>query len=220
MDEHTTEKIEAYLTGTLSHADRAAFEKDLSGDADLARAFTEHTKAHAVINHGVRQRWKARLQEIDAELDAPAHTRRVVPLWRKWAVAASILLVAGAGLWFWADYAYADRTIATSMLAVTEADAFRGEGATLEQRHVAAETLFMQGEITAARDAFLTLAAEDNALSPRADWNLLMTYLVLGDQPSFDALLRSLIADTRHVYHQRAVRLQKTLQHPLYRLTH
>ncbi|MDX1406922.1 MAG: hypothetical protein R3330_02280, partial [Saprospiraceae bacterium] len=192
MEERHIQRIEAYLTNTLSEAERSMFERDMVEHPEMAREYNRHARAHAVIRHGANQRLKARLAEIDEEMDAPQQMIPRRPAWRKWAVAASVLLIVAVVTWIWADSAYDDTNVANRMFAAVAEETFRGDDVSSPvQRHLAAQALFAAGDLTAARDIYLELVVSDNDLAPRAEWNLLMTYLALGNRTEADKLLEA-----------------------------
>lgn len=107
--------IERYTEGSMSPAERAQFERQLSEDAALKEAYETYLTGQAVLEQGIENTLRQQLKQWAAEegpfLTAAAggaaqaaetpKAKRVSmrPLWARWAVAASVVLLAGF-LWF------------------------------------------------------------------------------------------------------------------------
>lgn len=224
MDERNTiDHIEDYLTGKLNADQRAALEMEISSDADLSMVFDRHAKAHEVINHGFNKELKERLVLIDRESASSQKIARIRPLIRKLAIAATLVVAVGIAAQFWAGQAYTDLAIAQALLVQTELPEFRSEVVVVTTADVelnAADALFVSGNYDGAEKAYESLVAINNGLSPRAEWNLLLCYLVQNDQTQFELLLQKIRNTPDHEYSDSLMRLERKLNHPLYHWIH
>jgi tetratricopeptide (TPR) repeat protein len=92
------EKIERFLTGSMSEAEATEFSRLIETDKDLSEKVDEIKIMLLGISEGPLQE---KLQSFHSELVSvrPAKAR-VVPLARKWLVAASLLAIVGLSVWF------------------------------------------------------------------------------------------------------------------------
>ena len=105
MTEKQQEKIDDYLLGRA--ADRAAFERELAADPDLAAGLADTREAIDAIELTGDAALKARLRQLEGELRGEGATVRPIgsapprrrPLVRYLALAAAVLLLLTAG-WF------------------------------------------------------------------------------------------------------------------------
>ena len=93
--EEIYERIDAYLEGAMSDKDRAAFELQLQSDEELKSLVEEHQD----ILHGVRRvelfekmkNWHSNLPPSEPQIAKTG----IESSWKKWAIAASVLIVMG-----------------------------------------------------------------------------------------------------------------------------
>ncbi len=93
-----TEQIAAYLDGTLSPEDHAAFEARIQQDTALAQEVALHREVHETLSDTVEPQLEAQLQAIGDEYAAPAAPVTTAPSQKFprwiWAAAAAVALIA------------------------------------------------------------------------------------------------------------------------------
>ncbi|MEO1449490.1 MAG: hypothetical protein AAFV07_08155 [Bacteroidota bacterium] len=93
MDQQTLERIEAYVDGTLTGAERTAFEQRLESDPALAQEVALQRQINEALHEPAVADLEEKLTQIILE-ERPAK-----PLWRQYArplaIAASVLLLLG-----------------------------------------------------------------------------------------------------------------------------
>ena len=111
-------QIDNYLDNSLNTEDKSAFEKAMQKDDALQEAVKLHMLEKDALSLFVEKEYAKKIKGWSEELDLKnqIESARVVPLWqripRKFAVAASVLLLALAGIWW-----YANQFTNTSILA-------------------------------------------------------------------------------------------------------
>lgn len=213
------DRIEAYLTGSLSAAERAAFESDLKTDTALKGLFDQHAKAHAVINHAYNRQLKQRLIEIEGETGTP--TARVRPMFRRVAVAASIVLLAGVGAWLWSGSAYSNDAMAEQLFFRDSYDVMRSSDQTktlsIDSLLNVAQRAFEAGDYGTAQTIYEPLLTQDTEYLDQIEWNLAMCLLMQDDRPAADKLLDKIASQPDHGFHSNAKKLQRKMNHLFYR---
>ncbi|HFA48853.1 MAG TPA: hypothetical protein ENJ95_07540 [Bacteroidetes bacterium] len=91
------EKIEKYIDGKMTAAERTAFKQALSADPELQHELTLERSAREVVKVAGRTALKKKLEQFESEIETPV--RRIRPF-RYWAVAATVLALFTAGFWF------------------------------------------------------------------------------------------------------------------------
>lgn len=107
--------IERYAEGSMSSDECAQFERQLSEDAALKEAYEVYLTGQEALEQGIENTLRQQLKQWAAEegpfltastsgavqgADAPKAKRVAMrPVWARWAVAASVVLLAGF-LWF------------------------------------------------------------------------------------------------------------------------
>lgn len=107
--------IERYTEGSMSPTERAQFERQLSEDSALKEAYETYLMGQDVLEQGIENTLRQQLKQWAAEegpfltatvggaaqaAEAPKAKRATMrPVWARWAVAASVVLLAGF-LWF------------------------------------------------------------------------------------------------------------------------
>jgi tetratricopeptide (TPR) repeat protein len=95
------EQIEKYLQGDMSEAERLDFENELRDDASLQGELDKIRLVNDALETAVEDDLRARLQTIAHRTASRGSSGpRLRFLFAKWAVAASILVVIGVGLWY------------------------------------------------------------------------------------------------------------------------
>ena len=218
-EEQRIERLEAYLGGTMSKDERVIFDSELALDQSLREELEKHKKAHQAITYMNRKELKQKLETIDAESVFPAKQARIRKLVLRVAAAASIVLLVGFGIVFTTGYFEQESSLADlseEYFVPTIPESFRGENdqntSSFEEQLVQADLLYQNGDYAGAIVEYKRLSLIDHTLNDLADWNLLMSYLLSeSHQSEFKNLLNRIVADQRHMYQERARRLQKEL---------
>lgn len=95
MDEQTHIRIDQYLQGELSPADRADFEQAMAQNPELAAEVALQRDIEAALSEPE----VADLEQKLAQIVAQESSARVIALkgWQRWAAAASVVLILGLG---------------------------------------------------------------------------------------------------------------------------
>ncbi len=110
------DQIDRYAEGEMSTAERKVFEAELASNTDLKQAYEAYLLGNEAIEQGIENSLRSQLQAWAAEGETPMAatlgsanpnrpTAKVVamrPNWTRWAVAASVVLLAGFMLFRWA----------------------------------------------------------------------------------------------------------------------
>lgn len=222
IQETLSETIEAYLKGSLGQAELAEFEQKLKTDELLQRTVQRHRDAAFAINYHRNKMVKTRLKTIDTEITQTESPRVYrVPLFRRIAVAASVLILIAAGMHFYAHRAYHPDAIAESLFVSSQSETFRGQETntgSIDASFSLAEAKFNAGDYLQARQIYQGILNEDTILKDRAEWNLtLCLFAIDEDSNEFITALDKIRADTSHDYHDEAQGLHETMQGMLYR---
>ncbi|QQR85400.1 MAG: hypothetical protein IPJ76_12360 [Flavobacteriales bacterium] len=102
------DRISAYVSGTLTGAERAAFEADMARDAALANDVELERLLRDTIKHEDVMRFRDRVRKVvsEQELAATKTETKVISIdrsrtWAYIAAAASVALVVTVALWQW-----------------------------------------------------------------------------------------------------------------------
>lgn len=103
------DRIEEYLAGDLTEQEMSAFEQEMNSDTTLQKTVDKHITAHdaveLIIEQNLREDFKQWRQEemADKKDDMPQIGRRTTfrftKMARVYAIAASVVLLLGVGLW-------------------------------------------------------------------------------------------------------------------------
>lgn len=216
-------RIEAYLSGMLDPAEKAAFEQQLASDSALRNEVQRHRKAALALQHGLNQTMKERLRAIDKELGMPQkHISKRTLLIKRLSIAAGFLVLVAAGMHFYAHQTYSTTAVAEDLFAPAPAEQFRDREeyvASLGEKFAEAERLFRAGDYNAAKQQYLVIIHEDSLLKGQAEWNLALCHFAMDPSSAqFKMLFDRILNDTRHDYHDQAIRLNKTMESTLYKL--
>jgi len=131
------ERIERYAQGQMPEAERADFEAELASNAELRQAYDLFQWGDAAIEQSIEQSLRQQLQEWAAEgtavLSANPPRAKVVemrPNWSRWAVAASVILLAGFLLFRSAGAGYTDTALFAANYDLPPAATIRSGSAT------------------------------------------------------------------------------------------
>ncbi len=218
-EEQRTERIEAYLKGTMSNEEHVSFDSELAMDQILREEVAMHRKAHRTIDYLNRKELKQKLKSIDAETTSARNGSRMRKLIIRLAVAASIVLVMSLGFMFTTGYFNQSTSLADlseEFFVPTQPESFRGDNGQMTRSYaeqlVDADLLYQKGDYDSAITEYKRLSLIANTMSDRAEWNLIMSYLMNeSHQVQCNNLLEKIVADPTHMYHERALRLQEEL---------
>lgn len=227
MDTHNTlhDRIEDYLLGRMETHLRTGFEAEISNDHVLRNEVERHRLAMTALQYGNHLARKQRLVEIDKEMGLPkTQHRRITPIIRGLAVAASILLAIAAGAHLYVHQTYGHRAMANRFLYVHQGDVLRGDNnnvAGIDALFAGAEKQFLEGRYDEAINIYRELTADESMLQQHAEWNLLMACLA-ADSSSREVhvLLSRILQNPTHTYHADAVKLQRRIGSTWYRIIH
>jgi len=99
-EEHFNERIERYLSGEMSEADRASFENEILDDPDLAGAIYKDAQVHAAVAAAAERKRQERVEAVEST----AATSRKRAWWKRpmfgWVVpAAAVVVITALALW-------------------------------------------------------------------------------------------------------------------------
>lgn len=143
------EQIDAYLDQELSAADLAAFEKALQSDTALQEEVRLHRLERAAILMMIEEEFKGKIKtwrDADKANSTDTTTAKVIDIkktarkpqpqqvsWmRRLSIAASVLLLIGAGSWFWASQNYSNTALSKDYYLLADAGGDKGGSTTVE----------------------------------------------------------------------------------------
>lgn len=254
------DNIERYASGQMATAERQAFEAELARNTELKRAYELYRLGDEVLEQGIENELRRQLKTW-AATDAAAMTAaqgggmpqpraQVVPMrttWARWAVAASVVLLAGFLFFRWTATGYTDAALFAANYEKPASTAFRSvDGAvdpfeagfkSLENNDFSQATAFFQSvpsndtryteaqywlghAALQSKEYDRAIAAFQNAIArneikyaEKAQWNLVLTYLVAGrtQTPDFQTLLTGIANNADHSFQPKAKALQQKL---------
>jgi hypothetical protein len=128
-EENYFERIESYLTGTLTQEERTAFEQDLLNKPELKEDTEMHKLALSTIELEISNDLKAKmgnwLNEEEEKIVADPSKFKIRSLFKPLAIAASLLLLVSAGLNFYANQQFSNEAIVSEMTDAHEETSLR-----------------------------------------------------------------------------------------------
>lgn len=220
-EEMRQERIEAYLSGSLTETERKNFEEQLATDKDFATEVAMHEGAHEVIAHMRRKDLKEHLQAIDSEsANATSPERgakvRAMPIYQRIAVAASVILVVGFALSIIFNPSLnSPQELAAEYYAAIDIDRMRS-GQPVDQQDwttklLLAEDLFGKGDYRGAAGVYLDLSDENLIHQEKIQWNLLMSYIADEQFSKAGKLLDLVLSDPQHGFYDEAKAVKSKL---------
>ncbi len=221
QEEMRQERIEAYLKGSLTSAEKARFEAEIDSDPNLAAEVQSHKAAEVAIEHLRRNDLKLKLKGIDQELDqmqsgAISQKARVMPMYQRLAVAASVVLVVGFALSIIFNPSLdSPQALATEYHTQIDIDRMRSgqpvESDDWRTQLLLAEDLFNEGDYRGAAGIYLDLSDDQLIHQEKIQWNLLMSYIASEQYSKASALLDLVLSDPDHGFYEQAGEIKKKL---------
>lgn len=129
------ERLDQYATGSMSDSERAAFEAELQENAELREALALYRESEAVIEQSIENNLRLQFQSWTAENRAAQpvatgkHETKIISLRTvvtRWAVAASVLLVAGFFYLYQSSQSLSDTALFAANYEVPDGSLMRG----------------------------------------------------------------------------------------------
>ncbi len=182
------DRIEAFLQGTLSEAEKRAFEQTLAVDETLR----SEVEMQRNLRVGLRAVAIGK-QVLEARNRSPAHAKPTIVKklgtnWQSWKWAASLILMLGAGWLAW----QANRPMADAQLkglAEQEMSDVRYKSMPFDSLEI------------------ITRKADSAATRQKAEWYLALAYSYKGRKKEAKALLEKIAGNDKHDYQQKAKKL-------------
>lgn len=114
MTNDNTNRIDAYLSDSMSGKELQAFEIEMENDEELAAEVALYRLEHRAIELAVHDELRRKMQgwQGEATVTPTAATVRRLRWRRPLAIAASVLLIIGVGTSWWANGNYSDTALA------------------------------------------------------------------------------------------------------------
>lgn len=215
-EEQKYERFEAYINGKMTNKEIAAIESELAVNQDMRTEMALHRKSHKAIAYLNQRDLKRRIVAIDDETKSSSSQAPIRKLVIRVAVAASIALLAVFIIVFSNDRFTSEPSLAElseAYFAPTHSETFRGantdEKHSYEKQLISADSLYKLRNYDAAIQEYKRLSLIDNTLNDRAEWNLVMSYLLSDThQSKFIEALNQIVEDPTHMFQEKAVSLQ------------
>lgn len=218
--ESLQQKIEAYLNGQLSAQERAEFEHEISQSQELAEWVKGHQVADLVLAQEVNKARKARLSEIDREMDQaavqqqPRQAQRF-SLFRRIAVAASLVIAVTICTFLWNQNQNSPALLAQHYY-VEATQTLRGgdsaDGQSPYDLMKQAQEAFELKQYNLAVEALEDVREGGSMLDETATYNLALVYLAMDNQEVAISMLKTISEDTQHQYQKKAAVLLNKLK--------
>ena len=160
------DRIESYAEGRMTAEGRAAFEAELSANAGLRAEYDAYLASQKIME-------MLAFDELGKMADEHAERKiKVVPIWRKWGVAAAAAVaIIAVGLFWFAKANYGGASLADEFYAQPNLSAVRAEGG-------------KRNKLDQAKDVFI-LGQYDRLISaieniPPSDSNYMAFQFILG----------------------------------------
>lgn len=229
MEQDYINRVETYLTGSLSKEDKKQFEKDLENDSNLQQAFQECILAIDVIDNQVAKDLKLKFTEWNQE-------KEKFNIWRSpiLKIAASIVLVVGVFFIFFQESGslsnekisqkyYNLPNIPSSSLGTVDQQWSKGleayrkklydeaitawvpiKNSSPEVNYYLAHSYFNIQDYKSAATLFEELSRGTSVYSFPSDWYLTLSYLAVDDIMLYKKNLHEIIGDKDHPFYSDA----------------
>jgi hypothetical protein len=212
------QKIEDFLNKQMDAQQMSTFEAEMQSNPEIEKLVNAHRQADLVIAHGLKADRKAKLKKIDLELDQqleaenPVSKGKVVPLWRKIAIAASFILVAALAIHFWNHESASPQLIAQSYFIEVNHQV-RGDqnGKSPYQLMEEAEAAFKKDAFAEAISLYDQVIDGKSLLSESASLNKALSLLSNQQLDKAKKILEEIKMDDDHQYQEVANQILKKL---------
>lgn len=186
------ERLDQYATGSMSEPERLAFEAELQDNPELREALALYRESEAVIEQGIENNLRLQFQSWAEEARAtqPVATKKqeakVISLRTvvtRWAIAASVLLVAGFFFLYQSSQSLSDPALFAANYEAPDGGLVRGSGP-LDALAQGAEA-FTNKNYAAARTFFNQISPTD---PPYAEAQYFLGHIALLQQEYDEAL--------------------------------
>lgn len=176
------DNIERYASGQMTAAERQAFEAELARNAELKQAYELYRLGDEVLEQGIENDLRKQLKSWAAE-DATSGTAalgggstqpraQVIPMqttWARWAVAASVVLLAGFFFFRWAGSGYTDASLFATHYEKPTQSTFRSAAGANDPFETGFKAL-ENNNLPAAIDFFQSLPPKDARYAEAQYW--------------------------------------------------
>lgn len=187
------ERLDQYATGSMSDPERAAFELELKENPELREALALYRESEAVIEQSIENNLRQQFQSWAAadhttqpiatgKPEAKVISLRTVVT--RWAVAASVLLVAGFFYLYQSSQNLSDQSLFAANYEAPEDGPVRGDAAPVDPISQGAEA-FNNKNYAVARTFFNQIPATD---APYAEAQYYLGHIALQQQQYDDAI--------------------------------
>lgn len=176
------DRIDRYAEGTMPDSERERFEVELTSNAELKEAYATYLLGNEAIEQGIENSLRQQLRSWAAE-DAPNLTSKLGqadptirpaakvvamrPNWTRWAVAASVVLLAGFMLFRWSmSSAVSDEALFAAHYTLPDVPTMRSSDGTTQPLEPGYRSV-QAGDFAAAVDFFQSIPT-DNERYPEA----------------------------------------------------
>jgi hypothetical protein len=240
MTEEQMIRLEHYLDGSLSEAEKADLEAELAQKPELKIQIEKLRSARQVLETLASWEWKAKLQNLQ-----PGGRSRIRPFWSYSSIAAAIVILVGVLGWLWMGKTNSSPVQFADLYEVYPAPSLRGERKLSADFWSEGVNAYLQGDLALAAQKLSlvapestrymeasfyygvaslgaekaneaiaplqrVLAAEDPRFSQAAGWYLFLAYWQAGDEFKAEQTVRLILEDSAHPYHAKAKAWQES----------
>lgn len=231
------EQIKAYLDGKLSESDVAEFEKQLAADGDLKKEIAAYDTLFKGFKYLNEESFSEDVKTWGNELRTKENVKqigkkegKIRALYRYVAVAASVLLLLGFGMNWWAGQHFSNEALAneyyspplnSGTMGGPDESLLKPINTFFESAHEAYSGGDYEKSLKTFNDLSRVLESNRQNLdeltyrlySENSDWTRLMIWLKTNQTGTaeFENLLNEIAADSEHAYSEQAQKLKKNL---------
>lgn len=231
---HNIEHIKSYLEGSMSNPELQDFKSQLAADITLQ----QEVEAYKTIFDGFQYlgeedfeqevtKWGADLRGKNVTVPISGNAKRF-SLYKKLALAASIVLLVGFGMSWWGSQNYSDAVLADNYYSAPISEGTMGDSPDvllkpLHKLFEKAHQQFQDGEYEKAIQSFMDLEAvlqsneqqmdklSFNYYKENVEWTLILAFLKTGQPSSLEKPLNTITNNPNHGYTEQAGELKNDL---------
>ncbi len=239
-EQQNYDRVQQYVDGELSAAERLAFEQELGTDPALQKTYDDYLEAAAVVDQLAYEQLRQTIGDFKqgslGQGPSGTRTRRL----RFAAMAAAVLLL--FSLAWWQVQKYTDEQLALQYFEAPNLSALRGQAAPLQaavqayQSEAYSKAIdLLQTELATSKDRNTTLyllahayyqrelfpsaidlfgevvATQDPRYLENAQWHLALNYLRSGEESACRKILNDILANKQHGFRTVAQELLQKL---------